>query len=375
MNTNSELRDLQRSNGARFEDDSIAPSAFEGEEAAIASLAKEEDAVLLCDRSHWSILELSGDDRLRFLHNQSTNDFENLQPGQNCDTVFVTSTARTIELATVFATETALSILISHDLRQRIFEWLDRYIFPADKVALKDVSETKGTFALLGAGSAALLNKLGAPSLENRSDESSENAPDNRYRLQDNVAIAGIETLVASGSGLATPGYTLIFPAEGAASVWRSLCEAGARPIGDRAWERLRVEQGRPAPGRELTEDYNPLEAGLWHTISFEKGCYIGQEAIARLNTYKGVKQQLWGVRLPAPADPGTPIFASDGDAKIGTLTSCLQTPEGFVGLAYVRVKAGGLGLSVRVGDRENALEATLMELPYLTRGYLAENA
>lgn len=60
---------------------------------------------------------------------------------------------------------------------------------------------------------------------------------------------------------------------------------AEAVPLGDRVWEQLRIQQGRPAPDQELTEDYNPLEAGLWQTISFEKGCYIGQETIARLNT------------------------------------------------------------------------------------------
>ena len=71
----------------------------------------------------------------------------------------------------------------------------------------------------------------------------------------------------------------------------------------------MRIQQGRPKSDRELTEDYNPLEAGLWQTISFEKGCYIGQETIARLNTYKGVKQKLWGIKLDRSVSPQTPIF------------------------------------------------------------------
>ncbi|KAB1991038.1 CAF17-like 4Fe-4S cluster assembly/insertion protein YgfZ, partial [Haemophilus parainfluenzae] len=103
-----------------------------------------------------------------------------------------------------------------------------------------------------------------------------------------------------------------------AAPLWSALVEAGAVPAGELIWQQLRIQQGRPMPGAELTQDYNPLEAGLWQTISFDKGCYIGQETIARLNTYRGVKQQLWGIRLQGPAAPGSPILV-EGE-KEGTL-------------------------------------------------------
>ncbi|NJO51566.1 MAG: hypothetical protein HC840_21460, partial [Leptolyngbyaceae cyanobacterium RM2_2_4] len=126
--------------------------------------------------------------------------------------------------------------------------------------------------------------------------------------------------------------------------------------------ERLRIEQGRPMPDAELTEDYNPLEAGLWHTISFSKGCYIGQETIARLDTYKGVKQQLWGVRLSQPAPPGEPLLV--GEEKVGKLTSLTETEAGLFGLAYVRTKAGGAGLTVTVGSGTGEI----VDLPFLTR-------
>jgi folate-binding protein YgfZ len=149
--------------------------------------------------------------------------------------------------------------------------------------------------------------------------------------------------------------------------VWAALTAAGAVPAGETIWNRLRIQAGRPQPGTELTEDYNPLEAGLWHSISFEKGCYIGQETIARLNTYQGVKQQLWGIQLSAPVEPGSPIQVDDD--KVGTITSILATADGPIALGYIRTKAGGAGLQVTVGEAKG----TVVDVPFLARGYLAE--
>jgi hypothetical protein len=284
------------------------------------------------------------------LHNQTTNNILSLQPGQGCDTVFTTSTARTIDLATAYVLEDAVLLLVSPTRRQKLMQWLDHYLFPADRVQLQDVTPTTATFSLLGPQSPALLEKLGAEALIGE--------PLNSHRL---LKLQGVEVRVAVGSGLATAGYTLMVDATQAAILWSSLLEAGAVPLGDRVWEQLRVEQGRPVPDHELTEDYNPLEAGLWQTISFDKGCYIGQETIARLDTYKGVKQQLWGVRLQAIAEPGSVVTV--GEEKVGKLTSVIETAQGPLGLAYIRTKTGGAGLKVQVGDSEGEV----VDVPFLT--------
>jgi folate-binding protein YgfZ len=139
--------------------------------------------------------------------------------------------------------------------------------------------------------------------------------------------------------------------------------------LSDRAWEMLRILQGRPATDSELTDDYNPLEVGLWQTVSFSKGCYIGQETIARLNTYKGVKQYLWGIRLSAAAEPGTVITI--GEEKVGKLTSYTTTPDGHFGLGYIRSKAGGVGLKVQVGETEGEIIA----IPFVSHEYPLSNA
>lgn len=346
------LTEIQRDAGATFEPVAQVqvPASF-GNDAVAIQAARQ--GVALVDLSHWGFLRISGEDRLRFLHNQSTNTFETLQPGQSCDTVFVTSTARTIDLVTAYVTEDAVLLLVSPNRRDQLIEWLDRYIFPMDRVEVTDISSDTAIFCLIGSNSDSLLTQLGV-----QLPIGQGNAEHQLLTLKD------INLRIATGSGLALPGYTFIVPASHGAKLWQILTIANAIPMGDRVWQQLRIEQGRPFPDYELTEDYNPLEAGLWHTISFNKGCYIGQETIARLNTYKGVKQQLHGIRLPVSVEPET-VITVDGE-KVGKLTSCTQMEQGSLGLAYIRTKAGGVGLKVQVGE----INGEIVDVPFLTHEY-----
>lgn len=342
----SSLQAAQAAQGAVFEQE--IPLSFGNDEVALQAA---QAGVALCDRSHWGRLQLTGADRLNFLHNQSTNDFKALQPGQGCDTLFVTSTARIIDLATAYVLDAVVLVLVSPQRRTNLYQWLDKYIFFGDKVILRDVTEQTACFSLFGPGSDALLQQLSGQSLAGQ-----------RYASHALLTLAQTEVRVAVGSGLATPGYTLFLPIEQAATVWRGLVAAGAVPLGDRPWEALRIQQGRPMPEQELTEDYNAVEACLWQAISLNKGCYIGQETIARLDTYKGVKQQLWGLRLTQRVEPGTLLTVNA--EKVGILTSLTEWEGQIVGLGYVRTRAGGAGLTVEAG----AAQATLVEVPYLHR-------
>lgn len=345
-----ELRKIQLESGAELAPDTKIPLSF-GNDTLGLSAAKTKVAIV--DRSHWGLLKISGEDRLRYLHNQSTNDFNRLKPGEGCDTVFVTSTGRTLDLATAYVAQDDVLILVSPNRRQQLLKWLDGFIFPFDKVKLTDISAENAIFTLIGADSNSLISKLG---LENFVNQSAYH-----HEL---VTLENATVRLGVGSSLALPGYTLVVPVDGAAEIWSKLINTGAVPIGDRVWEQLRIEQGRPAPDRELTEDYNPLEAGLWYTISFDKGCYIGQETIARLNTYQGVKQRLWGIKLSDRVLPPTPITVDD--KKVGVLTSYIDTAEGGLGLAYIKTKAGGINLSVKIGTAEG----TLVNVPFVKHEY-----
>ncbi|MGB8700939.1 MAG: folate-binding protein [Thermosynechococcaceae cyanobacterium] len=314
------------------------------------AIAAAQTAVALHDRSHWGRLRVFDRDRLSFLHNQSSNDFKGLLPGQGCEAVILTSTARTLDLVSAYVNAEDVLLLTSPNQASALLAWFDRYIFFGDKVQLADLTDTTVCFSLIGPQSAEVLATLGITDLPQDL---------NHHGMG---AIAGVSVQIAVGSGLSLPGYTLIADRTAGVSLWQALAATGAIPLSQTDWEQLRILEGRPMPGSELTEDYNPLEAGLWHTVSLNKGCYIGQETIARLNTYNGVKQQLWGIALEGESQVGELIY---GDAqKIGVLTSIVRVSQGSFGLGYIKTKAGGAGLTVHIG----ASTGTVVEVPFLSR-------
>ncbi|KAJ4890832.1 Glycine cleavage T-protein family [Raphanus sativus] len=139
------------------------------------------------------------------------------------------------------------------------------YIFFADKVEIKDITNQTCLFALAGPG-------------------------------------------IGVGSLISDEGFTMLMSPGGAVSVWKTLLPDGAVPMGSEAWEKLRVIQGRPATERELSKEFNVPEVGLWNSVSLNKGCYKGQETIVRLITYVGIKQRLCGLEFSAQAEPGSTI-------------------------------------------------------------------
>lgn len=312
--------------------------------------------VLLYDRSAWGRLRFTGEDRVRFLHNQTTNNLQRCQSGECCDTTFVTSTARTIDLAMAILTDTELIAIVSPERRAALLPLLDRYIFPMDRVAVADITDETLCFSVIGAGSRALGERLGV----------TVPPPGTHVTVEVIIRDTPLTLQLIGASGLSFAGFTLMGSIADCEVLWSQLVELDATPIDAATWETLRLLDGRPRPDRELTDDYNPLEAGLWHTVSFDKGCYIGQETIARLNTYKGVKQQLWGLRSEATIEPGT-VLTLEG-AKVGIVTSAITTEGGTIGLGYIRTKAGGAGLTLEAGEET----VRSVEIPHASRGYLA---
>ena len=328
------------------------------------------------DRSHWGRIRLTGADRVRFLHNQTTNNIEQLLANEGCHSVFVTSTGRTIDLATVYAFEDSFLVIVSPGMTKQLYDWMDKYIFFSDKVTLTDESNKTFLFTVVGEGCDELARSLGAEKLVNKSAFTHQAIAFDNSQEADSMQQADLAESrpkesdtqpnihIACDAELAIPGYTLWGPIDRADAVRQAILSMGTTTGTEAEWESLRVQQGRPLPNKELTEDDNPLEAGLWHSISFEKGCYIGQETIARLNTYKGVKKRLWGLTIDRPVLEGADI-ALDGK-KIGQLTSLVKTEAGFFGLGYIRTKAGGQGLDVEIEEAK----AKVIAVPFVQHKY-----
>ena len=172
--------------------------------------------VLLYNRSSWGLLKITGAERLKYLHNQSTNKFEHLQPGEGCQTVFVTSTARTLDLVTTYITEDAVLVIVSPQRREYLMKWLDRFIFPFDKVELKDISSEYSLLTILGDKSDNLLQKLGINDIVARAKGS--------HRL---LNIEDIPVRIGVGSDLGIAGYNLICAREDEDKLQQKLVENG----------------------------------------------------------------------------------------------------------------------------------------------------
>ncbi|XP_075652060.1 putative transferase At1g60990, chloroplastic isoform X2 [Castanea sativa] len=336
--------------GTKVSDDGIVET-FDNDDEALDAV---DNGVVVVDLSHYGRIRVSGEDRIQFLHNQSTADFECLHEGQGCDTVFVTPTARTIDLSHAWIMKNAVLLVVSPVTCQSITEMLNKYIFPADKVEIQDITKQTSLFVLAGPRSNQVMEGLNLGDLVGQP-----------YGTHRHFSVNGMPVTVGVGNIISEEGFSLLLTPAAAESVWKTILSLGAIPMGSNAWEKLRVLQGRPAPQKELTNEFNVLEAHLWNSISLNKGCYKGQETISRLVTYDGVKQRLWGIHLSAPAEPGSPITING--KKVGKVTSYAsgrKESEHF-GLGYIKRQAASEGDTVVVGDN---ITGTVVEVPFLAQ-------
>src|SRR5262249_22734173 len=150
----------------------------------------------------------------------------------------------------------------------------------------------------------------------------------------------GTNVFVRKHSRLGVSGYDILVPPSQAVALWRALTDAGAKSAGSKAYHSLRVEAGIPEFGVDIDETNLPQEVGrVDQTVSFTKGCYIGQETIARIRTYGHVNRSLVGLRLEGEGmeSPGVKLFREG--KEVGHITSCVYSPRSAsaIALGYVR--------------------------------------
>jgi folate-binding protein YgfZ len=173
-----------------------------------------------------------------------------------------------------------------------------------------------------------------------------------------------VVTLAVAGS----PGARLDAGPQGAEALWRALTAAGAQPAGLVVYDILRVEAGVAEPGLDIDENVYPQEARLEAAFSLDKGCYIGQEVVAKIDTYGGLNKRLTGLRVSHddPVARGTPLLREDDGAwrELGLVTSWAYSfalDTGLV-LGYVKRRHQEPGTVFRLGD--GPATATVVDLP-----------
>ncbi|MDE2717256.1 MAG: hypothetical protein OXI33_09595 [Chloroflexota bacterium] len=292
--------------------------------------------VAVLDRSDAGRLALTGDDALDLINRLSTNELATLEVGAGAATVLTTNKGRIVDLLHVHWSEDRLVVFTSPENQQRVAEWIDFYTFVED-VAIEDVTGETAMLSLTGLDSTKFMDKL-------TNGQTSSLATYARLSAQ----ISDVAAEVYRSDFLGPPSFDIVVDAEHRDSLFGVLTNVGATPAGADVVEAVRVQRGIPAFGKELTEDYNPHEANLVHHVSFSKGCYIGQEVIARLQTYKKVSKYLVGLRWDGDG-PAPGSFLTHDGKRMGIVTSVARLPHtgANVGLAYVRKQFGDDGTTV----------------------------
>ena len=304
---------------------------------------------VLRDASHWGRLNIRGKDHLDFLHRMTTNDFNRLTIGQGCEAVFIEQRARIIDVGVFYRGAHNTLLIVSPDSRESIPTWLDRFIF-AESIEFEDITEQTAMLECSGPQVAEIVQQT-------LSVDISQSCEGDLIHPQEEDAM-----WLARTDWDGNPGFRAVGPPGAVADLRAKLADAGVRPMSEETWEILRIEQGIPLLGKELTDAYNPWEAGLGRAVHMDKGCYIGQEVIARLDTYDKIKQHLVGLRFSADnlPVPGEPLL--DGHREVGRITSAIESPSlGPIALAYVRRAASGSNTILEC----NGVQATVVSLPF----------
>jgi folate-binding protein YgfZ len=296
----------------------------------------------LVDRTGRGRLALTGADRREFLHGQITNDIEGLEPGHGCYAALLTHKGKMLGDLRVLDLGDELLLSCERAGLQELFNMIRRYKLGSDVELHKRTTEM-GELSLIGpeARRVAGCGALGGAEHDNvRGD------------------VCGHDVVFVATD----LGVDVFCAAEATESVRATLIAAGATEVSESAAELVRIESGRPRYGVDLDDSVIPQEAGLnERAVSFTKGCYVGQETVARL-FYRGKpNRHLRGLKLSAPVEPGTPLVL--GEKQVGRVTSAAVSPvHGPIGLAIVRREAE-LGTTLAAGDGD--LTAEVVELPF----------
>jgi folate-binding protein YgfZ len=296
----------------------------------------------LVDRSERGKLALTGTEAKEFLHGQVTNDIEALQPGSGCYAAFLTHKGKMLGDLRVLDTGDELLLDCERVALQELFTMIRRFKLGREVELHKRTLES-GLLSLIGPHARRAAGAEDLPRTEHAHRAGTLGGADVRVIATD-------------------LGVDVLCDAADAERVAAALVAAGAVPAGEAVAEIRRVETGRPRYGADLDETVIPQEAGLnARAVSFEKGCYVGQETVARLYFRGKPNRHLRGLKLTGEASPGLSLHK--GEREVGRLGSVVDSPtHGRIALALVRREAEP-GDTLAVGDV--GVHAEVVDLPF----------
>jgi tRNA-modifying protein YgfZ len=300
--------------------------------------------------TEYAVVAMGGKDSVDFLHRMSTNNIKEIREDTPVGTVLTNEKAKVIDFIQVIAKDGTLYLIVESGDSKKVISWLEHFII-TDDVVLTDISSLCKVYLAVGPESDKIVH-----SIRNQYEKKSVPA------TQEKFAPAFIQ-----GPFQRHKSYYLILPAEGGMLPDLFALENGIS--NNEVLETLRIEEGVPAWGREISNSRNPLESGLRSFISFSKGCYIGQEVIARIDTYDKLQKELRGFvfkQILPPDFQGGPILA--GSDTVGDCTSWTWSAvlKHYIGLGILRRDASGI-LTVHGTPQVNGgYPITLHDIPFI---------
>jgi aminomethyltransferase len=306
----------------------IDPAAYE---------AAQQTAVI-CDRSELGLLKITGETRLDLIHRMSTQDVNDLRSGEGKATVLTTDIGRIIDRLILYAGRDTVYALTGENNGDAIARYLMRYVFFNDDFQIQDISAETAIFAVYGPQAAQILGEqAGFPEVA---------LPMHHWR---EAEIGGSTAYLHRTDPINGFGYYIMCEGAQKNELQQFLEQTSLVSIRAEAFDLLRIEAGLPRLGYELTDAYIPLEANLWDDVSFSKGCYIGQEIIARMESRGKLAKRLLKLAPDDQVEIGATI--SGGGKNVGTVTSAALGPGGPLALGYVKTSALENEADLMVGD------------------------
>ena len=309
----------------------------------------------LMDRSMLGKVTVTGRDRVAFLQGMLSNDVKALQPGQGCPAAFLDAVGKVVSLLTVYVLEDRVLLELPAGSTEKFLQAIDKFLI-SEKADFEAADDAYAILSVQGPKSGETLSRVAEAKVDLEPYAHAE------------MSIAGVPVRVARRSDAVTPGFHCWTPAGHAPALMQALREAGAVPVGAAAAEVLRVEAGIPVYGVDVDEGVILPETRLDAFWSYTKGCYIGQETVARVKYRGHINRGLSGLvlegeRVPSHGDPIVAVDTEAGRVTSAVLSLALGKP---VALGYVRREhfEPGSALSVRIGD--DLVSARVAELPFV---------
>ncbi|MBI2175014.1 MAG: aminomethyl transferase family protein [Candidatus Omnitrophica bacterium] len=314
----------------------------------------------LIDYSTQALIEVRGKDRVDFLQRLLTNDIQRLKPQQGCNAALLTSSGKLISVVMALADPQALWLLCDLQSSETLLSVLNRYLF-TENVELIAHERRQAVLALQGPESFQVLSHLLGTSVDLTESES------HCFIASENISMRLIRHSLTGDKGL-----LCLVSAPEALTVWEYFLRAGSqrglKAVGWQALQCARIEAGIPWFGKDMDEETILSETGLEKSLVSEtKGCYVGQEIVARIGTYGSPSKKLMGLKLQTELVPDSKARILREGKEVGFITSSCYSPKlgGTIAMGYLNRESYTPQTSVQIEHAEKYLSATVVALPF----------